>query len=182
MECTDTIPLSGFISARPYSDRSAQRGIEWLKFKGVRPLADILAALLIPKLRAIAPIDVLAKRAILIPIPLHKKRQLQRGFNQSEDIARVIGTMCEIDVLPILARTSATASQSKLPHELRTMNMHDAFALNILAQEYEKIIQKKPIIILIDDVSTTGATLISAARALPKIEDAQIWGAAIARG
>ena len=181
-ECKDDIPLTGFVSARPYSNHSIQRGIEWLKFKGVRSVADVLAGLLIPKLSAIAPIDILSKQAILVPLPLHKKRQLQRGFNQSEDIARSIGTMCSIEVRNLLTRTSATTSQAHLPHDLRTMNMQDAFALSISDQEYANIIQEKPIVIIIDDVSTTGATLISAAKAFPIIPDAELWGAAVARG
>lgn len=181
-ECKDDIPLTGFISARPYSDHSIQRGIEWLKFKGVRPVAAILAGLLIPKLSAIAPIDILSHQAILVPLPLHKKRQLQRGFNQSEDIARSIGTLCGIEVRNLLTRTSATTSQAHLPHTLRTRNVENAFTLNVAEQEYIKIIQEKPIIIIIDDVSTTGATLLSAAKAFPSIPHAELWGAAVARG
>ena len=181
-DCAEDIPLTGCISARNYSDHALQRGIEWLKFKGVRPLAACLAGLLIPKLTAIAPIDVLAKRAIIAPIPLHKRRLLHRGFNQSEDIARSISTICSIEVQNILSRTTATASQAHLPHEFRAQNMHNAFMLNISAEEYRELSIKKPIIIILDDVSTTGATLISAAKALPSHEDVQIWGAAIARG
>lgn len=181
-DCAGDIPLTGCISVREYSDHSLQRGIEWLKFKGVRPLAEILAGLLIPKLTAIAPIDVLAKRAIIVPVPLHKKRLLHRGFNQSEDIAHCISAICGVEVQNILIRSTATASQAHLPHEFRTQNMHNAFQLSILAHEYEQLIRSKPIIIILDDVSTTGATLISAAKALPPHKDVQIWGAAIARG
>lgn len=181
-ECKETVLLTGLISARSYSEHSIQRGIEWLKFKGIRPIAEILAGLLIPKLTAIAPIDILAKRAILVPIPLHKNRELQRGFNQSEDIARSIGTLCSIEVRSLLTRSTATVSQAHLSHEFRTLNMQDAFALNISEQEYKILATTKPIIIILDDVSTTGATLISAANALPSYKDVEIWGAAIARG
>lgn len=181
-DCAEDTPLTGFISARPYTDHSIQRGIEWLKFKGIRPLAEVLAGLLIPKLTAIAPIDVLAKRAILVPLPLHKKRYLQRGFNQSEDIARAIGTLCSIEVRNLLTRITATASQAHLPHELRTQNMHDTFALDISQDTYQELTKNKSIIIILDDVSTTGATLISAAHAFPILADTEIWGAAIARG
>lgn len=159
-----------------------QRGIEWLKFKGVRPLAPVLAGLLIPKLPVIAPIEYLNTHAVLVPLPLHAGKLRQRGFNQSEDIARAIGTLCDIEVLQILSRTSATTSQAHLPHEFRTLNMQEAFELNISKQEYEELVATKPIIIIIDDVSTTGATLLSAANAFPKNPDAQIWGAAVARG
>ncbi|MDA1169169.1 MAG: hypothetical protein O3A36_02430 [bacterium] len=182
IECADDIPFTGFISTHQYSTHSIQRGIEWLKFKGIRPLAEVLAGLLIPKLTTIASIEVLAKRAILVPVPLHKRRLLHRGFNQSEDIAHSISAICSIEVKSILTRSTATASQAHLPHELRAQNMHNAFALNISPQEYIELTKTKSIIIILDDVSTTGATLISAAHALPILPDTEVWGAAIARG
>ncbi len=182
IECREDIPLSGFISARTYSEHSIARAVEWLKFKGVRPIAPILAGLLIPKLSGIAPVDELSKRAILVPLPLHQKRFRSRGFNQSEDIARAIEKICSIEVRNILARKNATASQAKLPHELRTLNMDDAFTLDISTEEYSNLTTTKPIIIILDDVSTTGATLISAAKAFPPSPDVRLWGAAIARG
>lgn len=153
-----------------------------MKFKGVRPLADILAGLLIPKLSAIAPLDELAKHALLVPLPLHTGRLRNRGFNQSEDIARAIQEICAIEVAPLLKRTTATASQATLPHDLRKQNMEDAFSLAVPEPEYKNITNKKPIIIILDDVSTTGATLLCAAKALPPQQKVHIWGAAIARG
>lgn len=181
-ECTEDTPLAGFISAREYSDHCIQRGIEWLKFKGVRPLADILAGLLIPKLSAIAPLDYLRTHAIAIPIPLHHKRMRERTFNQSEDIANVLGTICSLEVRHLLVRTTATMSQAHLPHDLRMQNTENAFTLAVSEKEYIQLTKTKPILIIIDDVSTTGATLISAAKALPIQSSVQIWGAAIARG
>ncbi len=181
-ECVEDVPLTGFISAREYSDHSAQRGIEWLKFKGVRPLAEVLAGLLIPKLSAIAPMDYLSTHAILVPLPLHPGRMRERGFNQSEDIAHVIGSICTIEVRPVLARAVATMSQAHLPHDLRMQNTENAFSLQMPEEEYANLIKTKPIVIIIDDVSTTGATLMSAAKALPIHPNVQVWGAAIARG
>jgi predicted amidophosphoribosyltransferase len=60
--------------------------------------------------------------------------------------------------------------------------MENAFALQSTEQEYMKIIQTKPILIIVDDVATTGATLLSAANAFPIQSNIQIWGAALARG
>ncbi len=180
--CREDTLLTGIISAGMYSNQTLQRGIEWLKFKGVRSLAEILAGFLVPKFPHIAPIEDLANRAILVPLPLHARRQQRRGFNQSEDIAHAIGRICDITVAPILERRSATASQANLPHHLRAMNMDHAFSLSIPEEEYVSLVQKKPIIIIVDDVSTTGTTLSSAASALLKTPDVQIWGAVVARG
>lgn len=182
VSCREETLLTGVISAGAYSNQALQRGIEWLKFKGIRPLAEVLGALLIPRIIAIAPLEELADKAVLIPLPLHARRLRTRGFNQSEDIAYVIGRMCDIEVASILDRTAATPSQAHLPHDLRSVNMENAFSLAISAKEYERLAQKKPYMIIVDDVATTGATLSSAASALPHIPDVQIWGAVVARG
>ncbi len=180
--CREDTSLAGIVSAGAYSNQTLQRGIEWLKFKGIRPLAEILAGLLIPRIATIAPLDYLATHAILVPLPLHSGRYRTRGFNQSEDIANVIGRLCGIQVAHILERTVATSSQATLPHTLRSENMKDAFSLAIPEKEYISLAQKKPIIIIVDDVTTTGSTLSSAALALPSIPNVQIWGAVVARG
>lgn len=180
--CREETPLTGLVSVGSYSNRSLQRGIEWLKFKGVRPIADILGALIVPRIQAIAPIEYLMDSAVLIPLPLHPKRQQTRGFNQSEDIARSIGCMCGIPVMQLLERTTTTSSQATLPHHLRAMNMDHAFSLAVPQEEYETLVEERLILILVDDVSTTGTTLASAARALPVIQDVQLWGAVVARG
>lgn len=182
VSCRNETPLSGVVSVGTYNNQYLQRGIEWLKFKGIRPLANILGALLLPHIATIAPIEVLARSALLVPLPLHPGRLRTRGFNQSEDIAVSIGRVCGIQVGNMLQRTSATPSQAHLPHHLRTHNMHDAFSLAISGSECIRLIQKKPIIIIVDDVATSGATLASAAAALPKVPHVEIWGAVIARG
>ena len=180
--CKEDIPLTGLVSARSYSDQAIQRGIEWLKFKGVRPIAEILGGILIPKLTTIGPIDYLAQHAVLVPLPLHASRKRSRGFNQSEDIAHAITRLCNIPVAHLLTKQRATASQAKLPHDIRQENTQDAFALTVSPLAYQILTQSKNIIIIIDDVATTGATLISAAHALPPNPAVEIWGATVARG
>ena len=182
IDCRSETTITGIISVSSYSNHALQRGIEWLKFKGIRDIADILAGLIIPHLARIDSLDELSKHAILVPIPLHKSKLRQRGFNQSEDIAKAISTLCNIQVAPILRRKKATKSQARLSHDERPHNMHEAFELAISQEEYMKLTSKKPIIILIDDVSTTGATLMSASRAFPEHPDTNIWCAVVARG
>lgn len=180
--CREETTLTGIVSVGEYSNQALQRGIEWLKFKGIRPLAEVLGALLIPRIATVAPIQELAQHAVLVPLPLHSWRQRTRGFNQSEDIANAIGRICNIQVAHILTRTISTSSQANLPHSLRSKNMNNAFALAISEEEYKNLADKKPIIIIIDDVSTTGSTLSSAASVLPGIPNVQIWAAVVARG
>lgn len=179
--CAEDTPLVGLVSAGTYSNQALQRGIEWLKFKGVRPVADILAALLVPRLSSIAPFSELTRSATLIPLPLHRQRQKSRGFNQSEDIASAIGRICDIPVLNLLTRDIATSSQATLPHRLRAENMQSAFSRTISDIGYAELVRTRPIIILVDDVCTTSTTLSSAANAL-SYPGIRTWGAVVARG
>ncbi|HSX24475.1 MAG TPA: hypothetical protein VLG69_00725 [Candidatus Andersenbacteria bacterium] len=182
ISCREDIPLTGIISAGAYTNHALQRGIEWLKFKGVRPVAEILAGIMIPHLQLIVPFDELSRSALLIPIPLHARKLQQRGFNQCQDIAEGISRICNIEIAPLLIRKKATHSQATLRHDARPENVKDAFALACSEEEYKNLVTKKPIIILLDDVTTTGSTLIAAALALPNIPDVSIWCATVARG
>jgi competence protein ComFC len=182
IDCREETSITGIISVGIYADHALQRGIEWLKFKGIRGIAPMLAGLIMPRLSLIAPITELSQRAILVPIPLHKRKYRDRGFNQSEDIAQAIETICNIEVANLLTRTKSTTSQARLPHDMRKQNISGAFQLACSEQEFNNRISEKNIIILLDDVSTTGSTLSEAASAFEKLEDTQIWAVTVARG
>jgi len=113
---------------------------------------------------------------MLVPLPLHSRRQRERGFNQSEKIALAISDATSIPVVPLLTRPRATWTQSHLPHDLRQHNVQTAFAIN------GSVPRDRTIAIIIDDVATTGATLSAAALPLKKAGVPIIWGAVIARG
>lgn len=174
--CQSRTPLSGVVSVDSYRSPALQRGIGWLKFKGVRPLASVLAQLLMPRLLAIAPWEQLQTHACLVPIPLHQQRMRERGFNQSFEIARHLSYLTGIVLHQPLVRQQATWTQSHLPKELRASNVAAAFAL----RETQPLDCK--IFILVDDVTTSGSTLGAAATALRLQPDAAIWGTTIARG
>lgn len=104
-------------------------------------------------------------RRVLIPVPLHPKREQERGFNQIECVLRTLpaefsdGTLAEIDTSS-LVRVRATAQQTRLSRAERLSNVRDAFAL-MNAKRLENAH-----VYLIDDVVTTGATLSAAAQPL----------------
>lgn len=170
--------LDGVISAGPYSLPALKRGIGWLKFKSVKPLARPLGLLMIRGLTAVAPLVQLQDQAALVPIPLHRRRLRQRGFNQSQELAKVLEEYTGIPILDVLVRSKATWTQTKLPPEMRQENTKGAFALNT-----EKLPDKK-FWLLIDDVTTTGSTLSAAAEALRQAQgkELQVWGVTVARG
>ena len=131
----------------------ALRGIiHAFKYEGRRSLARPLGALM--RLRGA---DVLDGAAWAVPVPLHLSRRRHRGFNQAADLARHIG----VPMVAALRRVRATQSQIGLPAARRHRNVRDAFA----ATRHAAALWDS-IVVLIDDVSTTGATLESCARVL----------------
>ena len=100
--------------------------------------------------------DVLDGADVAVPVPLHRTRQLLRGFNQASDLARGLG----IPVAHALRRTRNTSVQADLPAAQRHANVGGAFRLARRQDVGDACV------VLVDDVSTTGATLDACARTL----------------
>lgn len=132
-------------------------------------MKEIIHALKYDRRRSIAPGLGAVMRACgepllrdadaVVPVPLHPRREHQRGFNQADDLARCLG----LPVMPLLKRTRHTHSQIDLPKEQRRENVKDAFALN---PGPWSLIPVPSAVVLIDDVATTGATLHACAMVL----------------
>lgn len=90
----------------------------------------------------------------IVPVPLHPKKYWQRGYNQAEQIARGIGEITGIPVLPkALEKVVYTQSQTRLHRLERMQNMSSSFVQN------ESVRMNGKHVLLVDDVLTTGATL-----------------------
>lgn len=99
---------------------------------------------------------------LIIPVPLHRLRLKQRGFNQSEIIARGASEITGIPVIShLIGRTKRSKSQTAMSRQERFENMASAFTLCNFAQDLH---EKK--ILIIDDVITTGATLEACSQVL----------------
>jgi len=113
---------------------------------------------------------------IIIPVPLHPSRIKFRGFNQCDAIARGMASVLQIPIANgILIRSVATQSQTKKNRFQRFENMNSVFSL---AQA--SAIKGKNILLL-DDVLTTGATLVSAAQVLQQAGSNKLFVGAIAK-
>jgi ComF family protein len=132
-------------------DGSLRDIVHALKYDGRRSLAAPLAA----RMRG-AGAEVLRDADLAVPVPLHRLRRLSRGFNQAADLARHLG----LPTAAVLRRTRATPSQTDLPAAKRHSNVRGAFAMRRRARVAGLSI------VLVDDVSTTGATLDACARVL----------------
>jgi ComF family protein len=142
------IGIAGAIG--PY-DGPLRAIVQALKYDGRRSLAAPLAS----RMREAVP-EVLAGVDLTVPVPLHPRRQRARGFNQAEDLARGLG----LPVARALRRTRPTVSQTDLPAARRHANVRGAFAV------VEGSGIRGRCVLLVDDVSTTGATTEACARVL----------------
>lgn len=128
------------------------------KYEGRRSLAKPLAALM----RRQAG-DLLDGVDWVVPVPLHWRRERERGFNQASDLARALisAQPRRPRLLHALRRVKHTTVQAELPAARRHKNVRDAFALSLGTHQL-----KESCVLLVDDVSTTGATIDACARVL----------------
>ena len=155
----DAIPkLSGIRAARaawPY-EGSVREIVRRYKYNGLRSLAPVLASEMAHVLREWDPaID------LIVHVPVHPARLRERGFDQSDLLARELLPVAQLASAPALVRLRETAVQARAMNAAqRSENVRGAFHVPDPAQI------RRANILLIDDVLTTGATLIEAGRAL----------------
>lgn len=142
-------PLSGEVAGHlvtlgRYQGR-VRRAVRELKYAGARDAAQPLGQALARGVPAEWGI------VAVVPVPLHRTRQRQRGYNQAELLARALAAELGVPCLNLLERTRATSQQAKLHGAERAKNVAGAFAVR-------GSLPNGPIL-LIDDVLTTAATL-----------------------
>jgi ComF family protein len=167
-----TPPLAAIRSPYAYS-RGMRKAIRDFKYHGKTARAPQLATVLGEYLvrSESAKIFPLEKLKLIVPVPLHRWRRWRRGYNQSTLLSRDLTrwlrlqTDCDIPVREILQRVRYTRPQVELSGREREQNIHDAFALDEVAwQEFS--MNNDDALLLLDDVTTTGATLLECARVL----------------
>jgi ComF family protein len=144
-----------------------------LKYRKRKELAPQFGKLLTEKFFELYP-NAEPEKFIAIPIPLHFRKESDRGFNQAELLANEFSNLTGIKTdKKLLFKIKDTEAQVKSEsREARLKNLEDAFE--------SKPIGNKFTIILIDDVSTTGTTLVHASKALAKAGAKKVIGLVVA--
>ncbi|GMQ81320.1 MAG: hypothetical protein BMS9Abin05_0751 [Rhodothermia bacterium] len=128
-----------------------------LKFREGYRLGRTLGRAIAQQLLAVAGAGQKRVPDLIVPVPLHPIRALERGFNQSEALAEGIGIELGASVSPnALGRRSLTSSQVQLSRAERLKNLSGAFSL----ASAEKMLGRH--VLIVDDVITTGATMLAA--------------------
>ena len=141
-----------------YDDPVLQNLIHYFKYKSFKNLAPVLGEILI---KYIENCKLKIENFIIVPVPLHKKRQRERGFNQAKLLAEIIAKNLNLELKDCLKRVKNTKPQSQLKDgEKRQSNVFNCFS----AANPDSIKGKK--IILVDDVFTSGATMNEAVKIL----------------
>lgn len=152
-------------------DGVIRRAIHELKYRNLRGLAPLMAGLLYDYL-----VENPLPADILVPVPLHRKRQRDRGYNQSALLAKELGRRSGLPVTVngLVRHRYAVPQARSAGLSERHKNVAGAFTC-----PDERFQGKR--VLLVDDVSTSGATLNACAGALKTAGAAQVWGLVMAR-
>jgi ComF family protein len=167
--------LSAFTAGASFGpfEGSLRLLVHELKYRGRRRVATRLASMLLedPAVRRL-----LSPGAELVPVPLHPRRRRERGFNQAELLAAALASGSGLVLAPgVLVRRKDTAPQSGLSSAARRRNVAGAFAV----RQRPRVVGRT--LVLVDDVSTTGATAAACARALRQAGASEVRLVTVAR-
>jgi len=165
------IYLTGLIVAARYEIGPIKEMVHHLKYTGITSLAELLGELMAERLER----EIFKGKIVVVPVPLHRKREFTRGFNQAELLARYISERLNIPGGLALIRTKNTPSQVTLSGNLRKTNLINVFKCD----DIELITGKT--VLLIDDVTTTGSTLNECAKVLKQNGAKNVFGVVVAR-
>jgi len=171
--------LAGLYFALPYKEKALTRKlIHQFKYEPyIKNLANTISDIIIEHLALTGRADKkIWENSVLIPIPMERKKMKERGYNQSEELAKELSKTLSIPIISdTLVKIKKTLPQMTLSAKDRAENLKGAFAI----KNPEQIQGKK--VFLVDDVYTTGSTMEECANVLRTYEAKQVWGIVLAR-
>lgn len=171
-------PLGGILTTAYFKEGPTREIIHHYKYNSVTELAKYLVPLMSETLKEhMLPLDIITYT------PLFRKRLAERGYNQSEILAQGIGKNLKIDVENLLTKRKSTKRQVILKGKKRRENLKGVFKLRSKNNAFRHVLRIKGMnILIIDDITTTGATLNECAKVLKEAGANMIWGLVVARG
>jgi ComF family protein len=170
-KCRPKTFLNGVVAAAYLEEGPLKEAIHAFKYDFVQDLVPLLGKIMVQGVRGRLPHPA----PLLIPVPLHKKRRIWRGFNQAEILAAVLSREFNLPLLSQnLLRIRHTRPQIELSGLQRRQNVKDAFF-------YQGPSLRGEVVVLVDDVVTTCSTLNECAKALRQAGAKQVWGLVLAK-
>jgi ComF family protein len=154
-------------------DGALKEIIHAFKYEGRRSLAAPLGALMRDAGR-----HLMDQASCAVPVPLHPWRRMQRGFNQAADLASTLN----VPVIHALWRRRFTPAQTGLTASARRRNVREAFRVSpFMSERTASSMVVDRVVVLVDDVMTTGATLDACARVLAGAGAREVRALTVAR-
>ena len=161
--------LSGGVALLHYDD-TARASMGKFKYEGRCEYADFYAEAILARYRG----KILSWRPQrIVPVPIHKSRQKERGYNQAAELARRLGDSLSSPVdETLLVREKKTAAQKELGANERAENLKNAFAAARPAEGVRRVL-------LVDDIFTTGLTMKNCVEALKAAGVEKVYGCSV---
>lgn len=176
--CKRKMGIDGCFSALAYN-KTVQKLIFNFKYKPyLTDLKTVLADLFYESIIQNEQFQQQIKKGewILVPIPLSSSKLRKRGYNQAEILAKELSKKLNTPVQNLLVRTRETKTQVGLTNLQRKLNVKDAFKF---IDQKSSIINQN--VLLVDDVATTGSTLLEASKVLKRAGAGKVFGLTLAR-
>lgn len=178
-QCVRQNGIDGLITIFKYNNL-LKKIIKTIKYRLATDILDELVS--IAKEEVVAKLDFflnLNPLPLFQPIPLHKQKFKERGFNQAQLIVDKLKSIADLSSCDLLARVKNTSPQAQIAdRKERFLNIQGAF--EIISQEEESIVDKA--LFLVDDVVTSGSTVKEAARILKRHKAAKVYVFSLAKG
>jgi ComF family protein len=176
--CSHHLSLTALGAATDYSNELVRELIFAFKYNKIVALKTPLSQLIISFLERTNWSTLLDLNWLVIPIPLHRRKYQLRGFNQSELLAQVVAQYFSLEISnkPLVRIKNNQAQASLKDKHSRLENAKGIFTIS-----KPQIVHNRNIL-LIDDVITTGATMLEAAKILKGNKARQIIGLVLAKG
>lgn len=173
--CKKPLSLDGLVCLWDY-DGVVRKAILALKYKFAVQIAGEISSYASKRLQKLRLLP--SNNTVLIPIPLYWYKKNFRGFNQAEEVGKVIAkTLGWTFLRRVLTKVTSTTSQTELKRQQRLGNLKDTFAVSPGFS-----LSEDSTVVLFDDVWTTGSTLKEAAKVLKQAGAKRVWGLALSRG